>query len=92
MMFLNKLVKNSISTKAKVSSLFKNPESLSRLEVGLDQAPYIQFLCRYGNKLAIMKPKTIFTVLPLFFLSTKGLILPCDFQGKYTIINESKRG
>lgn len=87
-----KLVKNSISTKAKISSSPKKPKSLYCLEAGLDHIPCIQLLPRYRDKLEKMTPKIMFIVLPFSLLSTKGQILPCESQGKYSIINAVKEG
>lgn len=85
-----KLVKNSISTKAKVSSLLKKPKSFGILEAGLDHTLYIQLLPRYRDKLEKMKPKIIFIVLPFSLLSTKGQILLCESQGKYSTTQEKE--
>lgn len=87
-----KLVKNSISTKAKIFSLLKKPKSLDCLEAALDHTPYIQPLSTYREKLEKMKPKIILIVLPFSLLSTKGQILPGESQGKHSIINAGKGG
>lgn len=90
-MFFKKWVKNSISTKAKISFLLKNPESLSYLEVDLDHALYIQFLSRYRDT-GKYETKDYFYCSPSLSLIYQRTDSALWVSGEVHITNEGKGG